>query len=107
MEYVRELKIPHFRGVYMKDQLPDKIQKNESMIVNLDSSEGPGTHWVCFFKKDKVINYFDSFGVKPPIELIKYFEKNLVHYNVDKNQNFDQVICGHLCLEFLSKFLYK
>jgi hypothetical protein len=46
-EYTRELNIPYFRGVYMKDQLPNKIQKNESMIINLDNSSGPGTHWVC------------------------------------------------------------
>ena len=57
-----------------------------------------------FFKKDNKINYFDSFGVKPDIELIRYFENCEVHYNIDKNQNFDQVICGHLCLEFLYKF---
>jgi hypothetical protein len=104
MEYARELNIPYFRGVYMKDQLPNKIQKYESMIINLDNSSGPGTHWVCFFKKDKAINYYDSFGVKPPSELIKYFGKNVIHYNIEKNQNFDQVICGHLCLKFLSTF---
>ncbi len=48
----------------MKDQLPNKIRKNESMIINLDNSTGRGTHWVCFSKKDNVINYFDSFGIK-------------------------------------------
>jgi len=99
--YAKDLNILYFRGVFMKDQLPNKIRKNESMIINLDNSTGQGTHWVCFSKKDNVINYFDSFGIKPPTELINYFRNCEVFYNVDKNQNFDKVICGHLCLNFL------
>ena len=91
----------------MKDQLPNRIYKNESMIVNLDNSSGKGTHWICFFKKDNKIYYYDSFGVKPPIQLVEYFakqNKSEVYYNIDKYQNFDEIICGHLCLEFLTKF---
>ncbi|MBP1526294.1 MAG: hypothetical protein H9Q67_07375 [Spiroplasma ixodetis] len=100
----------------MKDQLPNKIRKNESMIINLDDSIGQGTHWVCLVKKGKIINYFDSFGVKPPTELLNYFalqnqkpkasylENFNVYYNVDQNHNFNEVICGHLCLDFLTKF---
>jgi len=114
--YAKHLNIPYFKGVFMKDQLPNKIRKNESMIINLDDSIGQGTHWVCFLKKDRVINYFDSFGVKPPNELLDYFasqnqkpkasylENFDVYYNVDQNQKFNEVICGHLCLDFLTKF---
>ena len=101
--YAKNLNIPYFRGVFMKDQLPDKIRKNESMIINLDNSIGQGTHWVGFLKKDKIINYFDSFGVEPPIELLNYLKKFEVCYNVDQIQNFSDVICGHLCLNFLVK----
>lgn len=39
----------------MKDQLPHKIRKNESMfimIINLDDSTGQGNNWVCFLEKD-------------------------------------------------------
>ena len=99
--YAKDLNIQYFRGVFMKDQLPHKIRKNESMIINLDDSAGQGTHWVCFSKRDKIINYFDSFGVKPPTELLKYFKNFQVCYNIDQNQNFNEVICGHLCLDFL------
>ena len=105
--YAKDLNIPYFRGVFMKDQLPDKIRKNESMIINLDTCIGQGTHWVCFLKKDKVISYFDSFGVKPPIEILHYFASQNqyfeIYYNIDQIQNFDEVICGHLCLNFLAK----
>ena len=42
----------------MKDKLPLRKFKNESMIVNLDNSSGNGTHCVCYFKTDNKINYF-------------------------------------------------
>lgn len=94
--------MPLFRGVYMRDKLPAKPLRNERAIVNLDSSEGTGTHWVCYNKKGSNIDYFDSFGVKPPTELIKYFGKKAkINYNSEQIQKVDQIICGHLCLEWL------
>ena len=36
----RELKIKNFRGVFMRDTLPDKVNKVECGIVNLDVSQG-------------------------------------------------------------------
>ena len=75
LRYVRCLKIPFFRGVFMKDALPSKIWKNETGIVNLDNSDGPGTHWVCYKKLLDNMYYFDSLGnLQPPKELQHYFE---------------------------------
>ena len=70
------LKIPNFRGVFPRDVLPKQPWKKESMIVNLDSIENKGTHWVCFYKKDdELVEYFDSFGMEPPLELIHYWRQ--------------------------------
>lgn len=86
----------------MLDNLPIKPFKNECGIVNLDSTDGNGTHWVAYKKKDKQVIYFDSFGnLKPPIEIVKYFQKNNIKYNYTKYQQYDTYICGHLCLKFL------
>lgn len=86
----------------MRDQLPNKVTKNESGILNLDWSTGGCTHWVAYFKQGNKVNYYDSFGVGPPVELIKYFGKNcLIIYNYEQDQRINQVICGHLCLKFL------
>jgi hypothetical protein len=103
--YVSCLKIPFFRGVFMKDALPSVMWKNESGIVNLDNSNGPGTHWVCYKKLGSTVYYFDSFGnLPPPKELQKYFRSaKQVLYNYDRQQPDDTSICGHLCLEFLAK----
>lgn len=89
----------------MRDRLPKFPLKVECAVVNLDSSEGPGTHWVAYYKKENLVCYFDSFGnLKPPLELLDYFNirgKTIIKYNNDRFQDFNQVNCGHLCLEFL------
>lgn len=94
--------IPNFRGVFMRDTLPkDKPWTNECGIINLDSSKGNGTHWVAYFKKGKYNEYFDSFGdLRPPKELERYL-KGIINYNHKNYQNYNQVNCGHLALQFL------
>ncbi len=103
--YANCLKIPFFRGVFMKDALPVKIWKNETGIVNLDNSEGLGTHWVCYKKLGKTIYYFDSFGNLPPPKELQYYFRAAedVFYNYTREQPDDTSICGHLCLDFLAK----
>lgn len=104
-KYAIQLQIPYFRGVFMRDCLPKRISSNESAIVNLDSSSGPGTHWVAYAKRGNHVEYYDSFGVAPPAELSRYFGKKAdVIYNYDQDQQLSQVICGHLCLKFLHKY---
>lgn len=88
----------------MRNILPKSPRVNESGIVNLDDSKGPGTHWVAYAKRGKRAIYFDSFGnLRPPRELIRYLEKDVLQleYNHTSYQRFDQSICGQLCLQFL------
>lgn len=91
----------------MRDTLPKKIKKFECGIVNLDSILGNGTHWVCYYKNDKIAYYFDSYGRiedKPPIELVKYLCKNDLYFNDIQIQNCkDPPICGHLCVFVLNE----
>lgn len=91
----------------MRDALPKRPRKYESAIVNLDSIKGSGTHWVCYMKRGDKVFYFDSFGnLRPPIEMYKYFGPSAgILYNYDRRQRFNSVICGHLCLEFLTNVL--
>lgn len=86
----------------MLNKLPKSVNLIESGIVNLDSEDGDGTHWVAYRKIGKNCEYFDSFGdLQPPIEIRKYLNSKSIKYNYTKYQNFDTVICGHLCLKFL------
>ena len=99
---VKRLKIPNFRGVYMRDQLPNKPNRNECGILNFDDSKGDGTHWVAWYKKSRNKYYFDSFGVQPPLELRDYL-KSPIYYSTEQIQKRNQVICGHLCLHMLKR----
>ena len=50
IDTIKRLKIPHFRGVFMRNDLPRKPLKRECGILNLDGVSGRGTHWVCWYK---------------------------------------------------------
>lgn len=91
----------------MRDALPSHGPgKQEAAIVNLDSTSGSGTHWVCFRKyEDDHVEYFDSYGdLRPPLEVENYLRGCHIYYNDVGYQsvNKDSTICGHLCLAFLS-----
>ncbi|KAK9871794.1 hypothetical protein WA026_014249 [Henosepilachna vigintioctopunctata] len=106
VEIVKKLKIPYFRGVFMRNQLPRKIRNYESGIINLDESSGNGTHWTGYVKHGKVIYYFDSIGnLSPPIEAKSYFKsdnrRNRILYNRQRYQKINTYNCGHLVLKFL------
>lgn len=92
----------------MRDDLPKSPYKNECAVVNLDSRDGPGTHWVCYCKRGPVVHYFDSFGnLKPPLELMRYFNSKgniTVFFNHEQVQSFEETNCGHLCLQFLLNY---
>ena len=57
-ELVKLLKIRNFRGIFMRDTLPlQGIKEREVGIINLDSSSGKGTHWVCYSKNRNKLYY--------------------------------------------------
>lgn len=88
----------------MRDTLPNKPFKNECGIVNLDSSNNSGTHWVAYAKVNTYVEYFDSYGnLKPPQEIIKYLGSS-IFYNYENIQRNNTFNCGHLCIDFLSQF---
>ena len=85
----------------MRDSLPKKPFKQECGIVNLDDSNGMGTHWVAYYKNHNYKEYFDSFGkLQSPLEIVNYL-KFPVEYNYERKQKFNTFNCGHLCLKFL------
>ena len=115
MEWIKQLGIKHFRGIYSRDDLPSKIKK-ECGIINLDTKLGPGTHWVCYIgglhppydppakRMGEIYEYFDPFGLLMPKEILDYFHTGPVKpivYSMDEIQNRDSVLCGYWCLYYL------
>lgn len=107
IEFAAKLRIPHFRGVFMRDELPKKPLKNECWVMNQAPQSHPtGTHWCALAKIGNEAFYFDSFGkLPPPLEIVKYVGKRVnIQYNYNRYQNFDEIVCGQLCLKFLHGF---
>ena len=98
----------NYRGTFSKDILPKTINKNESTVVNLqDYFSGTGTHWVCLFNDENLndVEYFDSFGLVPPIEVVEYLKtanKNIV-YNDAQIQNINSILCGYYCIYYIKQ----
>lgn len=90
----------------MRDNLPKSVNKIESLVLNHDLTRNQGTHWTALVKVGDKAYYFDSFGkLPPPLELIHYLgPKTQIHYNYTRYQEFNSVLCGHLCLKFLHDF---
>ena len=105
LNWVKKLGIKHFRGVYSRDALPTKILKNEVGIINLDSQIGSGTHWVAYRNGKNVAEYFDSFGLIMPNEVMKYLMTSgkQIFYSGDEIQERDSILCGYWCLYYLNE----
>ena len=103
LNWVKQLGIKNFRGVYSRDALPTKIRK-ECGIINLDSQIGPGTHWVAYRNiNDFACEYFDSFGLTMPSDVRNYLSTSgkQIFYSGDDIQERDSVLCGYWCLYYL------
>lgn len=105
-KYVKTLKIPHFRGVFMRDTLPKKPRKVECWILNHDSAHSTGTHWTALAKIRNNAWYFDSYGnLRPPLEVLSYLgDEVALVINYHQYQRVNALNCGHLCLKFLFNF---
>lgn len=94
-----------YRGTFSRDELSRLKPKRgrEAGIINLSRREEVGTHWTAWFKHSKnIVFYFDTFGdLPPPLEFVDYASNCEIRYNFDRQQQFNTVICGQLCLCFL------
>ena len=98
LEWVDYLKIPKFRGIFSRDSR-DHIHKTGCCIINLDD-------WVATFvkPKSKIIYYFDSFSLPPPMEFLEYANRLKMGYTFHSGypfQDINSVRCGYFCLFFL------
>ena len=104
--YARELEITHFRGVIMGDMLPQYPLNIECGIVNLNTSDQSGSHWVCYYRNGSDRFYFDSYGQITPVEIQRYLKtaiqsergSEVIQRNTDIAQAANTSVCGHLCL---------
>jgi hypothetical protein len=90
---VHELKIPNFRGCFIKDRVP-ALKPGESAIVNLNGM----SHWVSWYRhSDGTYWYMDSYGVIGPMP----FDKFDYIYSETDIQSLNSTACGWYCIGFI------
>lgn len=92
---------PLYCGTFSRTNLPKTIEK-KGYIVNLDSAENSGTHWLSISNIDpNVCYYFDSYGiVEIPIEIKKFMKtsnKPIICNHIDL-QAINTESCGEFCI---------
>lgn len=92
-------------GVFASDQIPKRLALPAAIVVNNDTSDKPGSHWVSLFiDKKGNANYFDSYGRPPISQYIRDAIKRNCRkwqYNKKQFQSFDSRVCGEYCINFL------
>lgn len=82
-----------------------KCELGSCGIVNIDRSDGPGTHFVCFINTPDYphVIYFDSYGADPPKLIDKFLKTSgkQCAYNSSHYQPIKSSLCGYYCLKVL------
>ena len=104
---------PRFNGVFSRDNLPNNTIKNGAYVINLDEYHDIGTHWVRLYVQstsvydtyvnNKIVTYFDSFGVEHiPKEIMKFINRKKIITNIYRMQEYDSIMCGDFCIGFIN-----
>ena len=60
----------------MRDELINLSKYTKNIIINLEDHYGNGSHWVCIYN-NQVKYYFDSYGLPPPVEVMKFLQNGV------------------------------
>ena len=100
--------VKHFVGVFPLNKLPPHIDPVSRLIINTDSHNLGGRHWIALsFESGGIVLAFDPFGWYYPPLLINKLHKNpaikRIMYNHTMFQSPTEKTCGLYCLQFLSQ----
>jgi len=107
--YLKDLPVT----VCCADQLPARVESRaQSFVVNTDSCDRDGTHWVAFhFTKEGPAEFFDSFG-RAPETYHRRLRNELIanglqyKFNTVRVQPKDGDTCELYCVHFV-KYRYR
>lgn len=98
--------VPNFVGVFPLNKLPQALRAPSNFIVNTDTHNLPGEHWLAVsYQKDGIVHVFDSFGFFYPNILRIYLNKlrrtGPVKYNRVHFQRINEQTCALYCIAWL------
>ncbi len=95
---------PEFGWVGSKDLVDtDNCADGKLYILNLDTPDSGGSHWVLLSLVDKQLNlYYDSYSAPPPESVVKFLKsqkKNaLLSPLYINDQSIKSLTCGYFCV---------
>lgn len=97
-----------FTGVYPCNHLPKNIKTPAFIIVNTDTSDKSGTHWLAIYISESgESEIFNSFGALQPIQsefrkfLRKHSKNGYTITNTKRLQSSFSAACGNYCCVYL------
>lgn len=110
----RRYNIKNFVGTFALDQIPIIKHRKYSdrtyhFVVNTQTHNLPGQHWIGVTIRNKTAYIFDPFGSPPSQLLIHYLKRRTTarnfQYNKKQLQPLGTVICGHLVIQHLLRHM--
>jgi len=96
-----------FAGVFPADQIPKLAKRSPYAIVNLDTSDESGSHWIALARKDGKVYFYDSFG-RPNKSILPLLKSSGNGTTVDTDKDAEQEIsetnCGARSMAWLILF---
>ena len=93
---------PRFNGGFSRYNLGSTV-KNGAYVINLDEHHDIGIHWVALYVNNKIVIYFDSFGVEHiPKEIMKFIARKKIITNIYRIQAYDSIMYGYFCIGFIN-----
>ena len=87
-------------GTYASDMIPKILPKPYSLILNLDKSTEPGSHWVAICKFNE-LEVYDTYARENIHQLSKFLKNKKYIANDRIGQSLDSDACGQHCVYYL------
>ena len=101
-----------FKGAFPCDRIPKLLDNEYSIVVNCDSQNQPGSHWVALVIRGNFVYFFDSFGRSyDNFSFPEVFRKNISEICFNRKlrfqnkvlQGFHSYTCGEFCVYFIKQ----
>ena len=91
----------NFLGVYARDEMPCIYKCPSSVIINTESRQLAGKHWVAvLYDNEAMACYFDPMGGIPLPDIFSRIYAPDIWYTLKRSQQ-SNITCGEHCCFFL------
>jgi hypothetical protein len=90
-----------FIGVFPRDRMPTPIHRNTGLVLNIETHDQPGLHWVALYRDEQGnLEFWDSYGIHPSLYGINPPAAQF-RMNTCTLQCSNSAVCGEYCIFYL------